>query len=375
MAAEAAAAAPATPTAAPVTAAADSAARDALIAELDADSGDAEEAPAEASDDEAPEPVGDSDGDEAEGEAGDEEAEEEAAFDSPDEFREHVKSLLEAGDMRKVEEALGLEKGALKINGAKLRYVQREKAEAARTKAEAANTAREANELKDAARNFYGPYVQAKQSFQSGTPQGVMAAARAVEGHFGVPLAVFVEHVLKAGKGEHGVPPVQQPQTNVEVEALRAEVQRLARLAEDGQAQQQNAAAEQRHIATISTKLKGTDLAKLKDGPQLVYAAIKGSYDANLRGYSLDLPKAIKAVLADPATKWKLHELKSGKTPAGKTPAPTAAKTSGKASPVKVARPAVALTPAQKEAAERAALIAELEAEERREERTARRKK
>jgi hypothetical protein len=367
MAAEA--AAPTTPTAAPQTAATDAAARDALIAELDADAGEESAPEPVESDDSEPEPSDDAEADESSEETGDEEAEEEPAFDSPDEFREHVKSLLEAGDMRKVEEALGLEKGALKINGAKLRYVQRTVADAQRKVAEAEN-------LKESARNFYGPYVQAKQQFQSGTPQGVMQAARAVEGHFGVPLAVFVEHVLKAGKGEHGVPSVQQPQTNAEIEALKAQNAQILQLLQNQQNQGQAQAAEQRHIATISGKLKGTDLAKLKEGPQLVYAAIKNSYDANLRGYSLDLPKAIKAVLADPATKWRLHELKT-KASNGKTaPAAVAPGKPGKQSPVKrsvVA--AVPQTPAQKEAAERAALIAELEAEERREERAARRGK
>lgn len=371
MAAEA--AAPTAPTAAPA-AATEAAARDALIAELDS-AEDAEEAPATKSDDADPEPTDDADAEETEGEAGDKEAEEEASFDSPDEFREHVKSLLEAGDMRKVEEALGLEKGALKINGAKLRYVQRTVAEAQRTKAEAANVAREANELKDAARNFYGPYVQSKQDFQSGTPQGVMNAARAVEQHYGVPLAVFVEHVLKAGKGEASNPQVQQNQPNAEIEALKAQNAQILEHLRNAQSQTQTQAAEQRHIATIQTKIKGTDLAKLKDGPQLVYAAIKGSYDQNLRGYSLDLPKAIKAVLADPATKWKLHELKAGKTTQQKSVSPAATKPDGKASPVKRSVVTTPQTPKQKEQAERAALIAELEAEERRAERTQRRTK
>lgn len=377
MAAEATAPAADAPVASP-----EAADRAALIAELDAaeDAEGEQESPApkarkgqsDESNDSDPEPSDDADADEPAEEGGDEEAEEGEAFQTPDEFREHLQSLIKEGDLRKVEEALGLEKGALKVNGAKLRYVQKTVAEAERKSGEAANTAREAENLKEAARNFYGPYVQAKQSFQSGTPQGVMQAARAVESHFGVPLAVFVEHVLKAGKGEASAVQHQQPQNNAETEALKAELAQIKNLLQNGQQQQQTAAAEQRHLATIGTKLKGTELSKLKDGPALVYQAIKGSYDQNLRGYALDLPKAIKAVLADPATKWKLHELKSKN---GSAPAVTVK--NGKGSPVKrVATVSTEkLSREEREQTEKARLIAELEAEERQQERAARRKR
>lgn len=349
---------------APVAAPSEEAERAALIAELDAEDSEsearepAEELPGEA------EPSEDTAEDEGE-EEGDDEVEEQS-FEGADEFREHVKSLLEAGDMRKVEEALGLEKNALKLNGAKFRYVRQQAQKAAETIQRAETEAAKAQNLVESAKQVYGPMVQAKQLFHSGTADGVQRAARFVESHFGVPLTQFVEAVVKAGRGEASAHRGPDP----EVAELKQTVQRLLEERTQQQTQAQAQAAEQRHLEAIKGKLGGSPLAKLPDGAKVVYEKIKGSYDQSIGGYRLNLRDAIAAAQDDPAVKWKLHEL------ASKRKAPAAAPGKQPASQLqrkRVVTAPKAANPAEAEAAAKARLIAELEAEERKAERAARR--
>lgn len=292
--------------------------------------------------------------------------EDEAAEGSPQtaaEMAEHIKGLLDAGDMRKVEEALGLEKGALKINGAKFRYVRQQVQKATEATQRAEARAAQADTVIQSAQQVYGPMVQAKQLFHDGTAQGVQQAARFVETHFGVPLTTFVEAVVKAGRGESS--PQRGP--DPEVAELKQTVQQLLQERNNQQTMAQQQAAEQRHLTTIKGKLGGTPLAKLPDGAKVVYETIKRSYDASIQGYRLNLKDAIAEAQKDPAVKWRLHELsqKRGAKPADK-PAPTLARK-------RVIIESKGLSPAQKESAEKARLIAELEAEERKQERVSRR--
>lgn len=361
----------------------DAAEHAALVAELDAEDGGDEAAPApkpsgkkgaakpeaevdaDATEDEADEVTDD------DAETEEDEGETAEAFETVDELREHLKSLAASGDVRKIEESLGLEAGTLKVNGAKLRYVNGQVEKATKATHEAAVTKANAEQLRDAAKDFYGPYVQSKQLYQTKEPANVMRAVRAMEAHFGEPLTAIVEAAIKASKGEAGQP---NQQTNSEVAELRQQVQTLLQRTQQQQTAAQVQEAQARHLGAIAPKLKGTDLAKLKDAPKLVYDRLIGSFDKQLGGYNLNLAGAIKATLDDPATKWRLHELKSGRgnpavTSNGKVTAPAV---SPQRKRVVVAK--VAQTPQQAEEAERAQLIAELEAEERRAERAARRK-
>lgn len=292
-------------------------------------------------------------------------------FESVDDFRDHAAELIKKGATRALEEALGLEKGTLKVNGAKVRWVQTQIEKATTALSTAQQKEAEAQAVIQGAQHHYGPIVQAKQHFASGQPQGVLAAARAVENHFGVKIADFVEAVVKAGRGEASRPMQADP----EVKSLKETVQQL--LAERQQQQQaaEQTAARTKHVATIGTKLKGTDLAKLSDGAALVYDKILASYDSTLNGYKLDLKAAIKATLDDPAVKWKLLQARKGKPPVPvkngtKTPPPKLPAGPQRRRVIAAERPK---SPADKEAAEKAALIAELDAEERRDTRRSRR--
>lgn len=316
---------------------------------------------------ESEEADGENEGEDPDGEAVDEEV----LFESVDDFRDHAAELIKKGDTRALEEALGLEKGALKVNGAKVRWVQTQIEKATTALSTAQQKEAEAQAVIQGAQHHYGPIVQAKQHFASGQPQGVLAAARAVENHFGVKIADFVEAVVKAGRGEASRPMQADP----EVKSLKETVQQL--LAERQQQQQaaEQTAARTKHVATIGAKLKGTDLAKLSDGAALVYDKILASYDSTLNGYKLDLKAAIKATLDDPAVKWKLLQARKGRPPVPvkngtKTPPPKLPAGPQRRRVVAAERPK---SPADKEAAEKAALIAELDAEERRDTRRSRR--
>lgn len=340
----------------------ESAAKEALIAELDAeDSGGEQE--------QAKPPKADPVDAEAESEEDveDPESDEGETVDSvqtAEEIRQHVKDLVAAGDLRKVEEALGLEKGALKLDGAKFRYMRQRAEKAAKAEALAQTKHAEAAGLVTRAQEEYGPMVRARQLFAQGTPQGIQQAARFVEQHFGVPLTQFVESIVKAGRGE------SQParQADPELAELKTTVQRLMQEREQQQLQESARAAATRHVAVIKGKLGGSPIAKLPDAPTLVYERLKASYDRTIDGYTMTLPEAIKAVTEDPATKWRLHEMRQ-KTGAKPVAEPVATRVaSGSRKPV----PGAKLTPKDKEAAEKAAVIAELEAQMRKEERAQR---
>lgn len=340
----------------------ESAAKEALIAELDAEDsgGEAKESQAKEADGidaeaEAEDDVDDTAGDE--GDAVD-------AIQTAEEIRQHVKDLVAAGDLRKVEEALGLEKGALKLDGAKFRYMRQRAEKAAKAEALAQGKHVEATALVTRAQEEYGPMVRAKQLFAQGTAQGVQQAARFVEAHFGVPLTQFVEAIVKAGRGESQPARTSDP----EIAELKTTVQRLLQEREQQQLQETARAAATRHVATIKSKLGSSPIAKLPDAANLVYERLKGSYDRTIDGYTLTLPEAIKAVTEDPATKWRLHEMRSKSAP--RTPEPVAVKTAnGSRKPVASTGK---LSPKEKEAAEKAAVIAELEAQMRKEERAQR---
>lgn len=340
----------------------ESAAKEALIAELEAEDsggeakqGETEKADRVDSKDDAEDDVEDTAGDE--GDAVD-------PIQTAEEVRQHVKDLLAAGDLRKVEESLGLEKGALKLDGAKFRYMRQRGEKAERALAEATGKHTEATALVTRAQEEYGPMVRAKQLFAQGTPQGVQQAARFVEHHFGVPMTQFVEAIVKAGRGE------SQParQSDPEIAELKTTVQRLLQEREQQQLQETARTAATRHVATIKSKLGSSPIAKLPDAANLVYERLKGSYDRAIDGYTLTLPEAIKAVTDDPATKWRLHEMRQKTAP--KALAEPAAKTA--AGSRKPAPATAKLSQREKEAAEKAAVIAELEAQMRKEERAQR---
>jgi hypothetical protein len=350
----------------------ESAAKNALIAELEAEIDDSGE---EAVRTEKPKPgkkrleaakedaANEGEEPEAEEDAGEEEPES-AAAQLPDAVREHVRNLVDTGDIRQLEVVLGLEKGALKVDGGKIRYARQrlEKAEKAQSKASEQHAA--AQNVLTQAQQAYGPMVRAKQLFQGGTAQGVQQAARFVESHFGVPLTQFVETVLKAGRGESA--PQRGP--DPEVVELKQTVQQLLQERQRQQQQETERTQTERHVATIKGKLGSSPIAKLPDAAQLVYAKIKGSYDATIDGYTLTLKDAIAAVASDPATKWRLHELaqKSART------APVVTPTALKTTPGRKPPPRGKLSPAEQEAAEKSALIAELESSERKRERAER---
>lgn len=310
-------------------------------------------------------------GDEESGEREDEaDPEDDAAEGGPgsiSELREHVRELVLAGDIRKVEEALGLEKGALKVDGARFRHMRQraEKADKARSEAEQRHA--EAANIVTQAQQEYGPMVRAKQLFQSGNPQGVQQAGRFVERHFGCSLAQFVDSVVKAGRGE-GTP---QRGPDPEVAELKAALLEMKQAQERERAQQTERAAADRHISTIKSKLSATPLAKLPDAAKLVYERLKGSYDRTIDGYTMTLRDAIAAVQEDPGTKWRLHEMRERSTPT-KTGGAARERPAGGRQPARREPERGRLSPAEAEAAEKSALLAELEAEERRKERAAR---
>lgn len=359
---------------APEAAAPAEAEHDALIAELEAEfaEGDSEPARLEKGAKKAVqakkgEPV-DTDGDaEPEGEeAGESEDGNEAQVQTIDEFREHAKDIARSGDIRKLEEVLGLEKNTLRVDGGKVRYARQRLEKAEKAQAAAHQKYGEANTILSDAQQQYGGMVRAKHLFAGGTPQGIQQAARFVEGHFGVPLAQFVDAVVKAGRGEAG--PQRGP--DPEVTELKRTVQQL--LTEQQQARKAETERQQteRHVSLIKGKLGGHSIAQLPDAAQLVYAKIKSSYDSTIDGYKLTLKDAIAAVAADPATKWRLHELAQKRAPkdaAGPTNGKRPAKAANGKAPTRKAA-----TPAESEEAEKRALIAELEAEARKEERAQR---
>lgn len=341
----------------------ESAAKEALIAELDAEDsgGEAEESHAKEAHPVDAEAESENDIDEPTGDEGDSVG----SIQTAEEIREHVKELVASGDLRKVEEALGLEKGALKLDGAKFRYMKQRAEKASKAEAQAQAKHAEATGIVTRAQEEYGPMVRARQLFAQGTPQGVQQAARFVEQHFGVPMTQFVEAIVKAGRGEAQPARTADP----EIAELKTTVQRLLHEKEQQQLQETARAAATRHVATIKSKLGSSPIAKLPDAANLVYERLKGSYDRSIDGYTLTLPEAIKAVTEDPATKWRLHEMRQK----------TAPKTLTEPVAVKVAnglRKLVAstgkLSPKEKEAAEKAAVIAELEAQMRKEERAQR---
>lgn len=308
----------------------------------------------------------------ADEENNDEEEESASEFASVDDFKEHAKSLLEEdGGPRKLEELLGLEKGTLKVNGSRIRFVKEQTRKAEEALAAANGDKSYADGILTEARAKYGTYAQSNVAFRSGTPQGILAAARAVEGHFGVPMAQFVDMVVKAGRGEASQALPQQQQSNSEIAELKANQERLLNLITEERAQRGAEAKKASDITRIAGHLKGTDLAKLKDGGARVYDAIVKSYDPVTKGYKLNLKSAIKAVLDDKATKYDLLQLRNRKVsaaPGEVTPAPP-----GGPKRVRVVAPAKHLTEAQKEEQERLSLIAELEAEERKAERLSKR--
>lgn len=337
--------------------------KDALIAEIEAElDGGASPAKQKAA---QPEPEADADGEgEPEADVPDEdEPADVAGAEDASSLRDHVKELVASGDIRKVEEALGLEKGALKVDGAKFRHLRAKAEKAGKLAAEAEQRHAEAQNLVGQAQQTYGGMVRAKQEFATGTAQGIQRAARFVEGHFGVPLAQFVDAVVKAGRGE------AQPQRgpDPEVAELKAQLQKMQEERSREKAAETERAAAERHVATIKGKLAGNPIAVLPDAAKLVYERLRGSYDRDIDGYTLTLKDAIAAVQADPATKWRLHELKQ-KAAAKAAPAPAPKPVPGRRQVVTTQR----MTPAEAEAAEKAALIAELEAEERKKERAQR---
>jgi hypothetical protein len=351
--------------------AAESAARDALIAELESEMDGGEpsgkpvkvtrskpgKAEAEATDD------GEAEADDAD--PGDEDAP--GLEQSTEEFRERVKGLVEAGDIRKLEEELGLEKGALKVDGAKFRHLRQRAEKAAKAEASAQAARAQTNTLLTQARQEYGPMVQAKHLFNSGTPQGVQQAGRFVEKHFGVPLAQFVDTIIKAGRGEAA--PQRGP--DPEVAELKQTVLQLKQSLEQRQNAESEKVQSERHVATIRGKLTGSPIAKLPDAAQLVYARLKGSYDSTIDGYKLTLKDAISAVAEDPATKWRLHELRQRSattTPPSAGRAPGKATSNGNGKHVAPRAKGGKMTEEQ----EKQALIVELEAAARKEERAQR---
>lgn len=315
-------------------------------------------------------------GDEAEGAevlAGGDDLEEETEADDQGEvepeggedFRAHVKSLTEAGDLRKLEEYLGLEKGALKIDGSKFRYLRQRQEKADKAVADATRQRDEATTLVQRAQEEYGPMVRAKQAFAAGTAQGVQQAGRFVEKHFGCSLAQFVDAVVKAGRGEASAP--RAPIQDQAIEELRAEVARLKQEREQTSRAETEKAAAERHVTAIKGKLTGSPIAVLPDAAQLVYAKLKGSYDSAIDGYKLTLREAIAEVAADPATKWRLHE-RAQKARRTAEPEPEPSRPGRRGQPPARRPAAKTMT----EAEERQALIAELEAEARKEERATR---
>jgi hypothetical protein len=310
--------------------------------------------------------------DETEEEASDEEADDsvdeedaQASFEDAAALKGHIKTLIESGDLRKLETELGLEKGALKINGSKLRYVREQSQKAAAALQTAERKAADAQSLVQQAQQVYGPMVRAKQLFQSGSADGVQQAARFVEAHFGVPIAQFVDAVVKAGRGQA----LPRSGPDPEVAELKLTVQRLLEQQTRAQADAQLAQAKARHVAGIKAKLGSSPLGALPDGAQRVYDRLVASYDRGTGGYSLSLQDAIKAVADDPATKWLLHERAQKAKPKDDATESRGSKPKANGTP---AAPVKALTYEEREEQEKRALIAELEAEALKAERAAR---